>query len=61
MQNIQKIHEADLEKNASLTDEQTNKWMDEKDWFYRTLLQRWKFDHVFRKYENKTFLNYLAW
>ena len=31
MQNIQKIHEADPEKNASLTDGQTNKWMDGKD------------------------------
>ena len=31
MQNIQKIHEADPEKNASLTDGQANKWMDGKD------------------------------
>ena len=31
MQNIQKIDEADPEKNASLTDGQTTKWMDEKD------------------------------
>ena len=56
MQDIQKIDEADPEKNASLTDGQTTKWMDEKDWFYRTLLQRSKFDHVFRKFENKIFL-----
>ena len=31
MQNIQKIDEADPEKNASLTDGQTTKWMDKKD------------------------------
>ena len=32
------------------TDEQMN----------RTLSQKWRFDYVFRKLENKTFLNYLA-
>ena len=26
-----------------------------------TLLQRWRFDHVLQKRENKTFQNYLAW
>ena len=31
MQNIQKIHEADPEKNASLTDGQTNRWTERTD------------------------------
>ena len=28
--------------------------------FIGSILQRWWFDHVFRKFENKIFLNYLA-
>ena len=47
MQKIKKTHRADPEKNVSQTD------------FIGPLPQRWRFDHVFRKFE-KIFLNYLA-
>ena len=53
MQKIKKTHCVDPEKNASETDGQTGRWTDEQDSFCRTPLQRWSFDHVFLKFENK--------
>ena len=48
MQKNMKTHSVDPEKNGSQADG------------CRTLLQRWRFDYVFQKFENKIFLNYLA-
>ena len=36
MQKNKKKHSADLEKNASQTDGQTERWRDEQDLYYRT-------------------------
>ena len=56
---MKNIHWVDPDKNASKTDRQTNGQMNRTD--YRgPLSQRWRFDHVFQKFENKIFLNYLA-
>ena len=41
-------------------DRQTDGQMNRTD-FLGSLLQRWRFDHVFQKFVNKIFLNYLAW
>ena len=60
MQKNKKKHSADLEKNASQTDGQTDRWRDEQDLYLGPLPQRWRFDHVFQKLENKILFNYLA-
>ena len=60
-------HRVDPEKNvidrqaSRQTSRQTDKdgLMNSTD-FIEPLLQRWRFHHVFQKFENKT-LNYLAW
>ena len=59
MQKMKKTHRADPEKNASQTDGQTDRQMNSTD-FIEPLPQGWRFDHVFRKFENNIFLNYLA-
>ena len=63
MQKIKKIDGVDPEKNASQTDGRTDgrtyRQTNRTD-FIGSLPQRWWFDHVFRKFENKIFLNYLA-
>ena len=40
-------------------DRQTDGEMNKTD-FTGPLPQKWRFDYVFRKFENKIFLNYLA-
>ena len=59
MQKIKNIHRLDPVKNVSQTDRQTDGQMKRTD-FIGPLPQRWRFDHVFRKFEKKIFLNYLA-
>ena len=61
MQKIKKNHRVDPEKNAPQMDGQTDRWTDKQDWFYRTPSAKMRFDHVFRKFDNKIFLNHLAW
>ena len=41
-------------------DRQTDRQMNRTD-FIGPLPQRWRLDHVLQKFENKMFLNYLAW
>ena len=38
----------------------TDRWTDKRTDFIGPLLQRWGFDHVFRKFDNKIFINHLA-
>ena len=38
-----------------VTDRRTDRWTDEQNSFYRTLLQRWSFHHAFRKFVNNIF------
>ena len=59
MQNIKKTHKVDSEKNASQTNGQTDRQMNRSDFIGR-YPQGWRFDHVFRKFQNKIFLNYLS-
>ena len=59
MQKIKNINGVDPEKNVSQTDRQTDGQMARTD-FIGPLLQRWRLDHVFQKFGNKMFLNYLA-
>ena len=59
MQKIKKIHLIEPEENALKMDGLTDRWTDEHD-FVGPLPQRWRFD-VFQKFENKVFLNYLAY
>ena len=60
MQKIKKIHGVDPKENESQTDGRTDRQtvgqMNRTD-FIGSLPQRWRFDHVFRKFENKIFLN----
>ena len=58
MQNNNKIHRVDPDKNVLETNGQTDRWMDKRT---ELLPQRWRFDHVFQKFENKIFINYLVW
>ena len=60
---IKNIHLVDPEKMCHRqTDKQTDRWTNEQNSFYRTpSVKMGKFDHVFQKFENKIFLNYLAW
>ena len=59
MQKIKTIRRVDLEKNASQTNGQTDGQPNRTN-FIRPLPQRWRFDDVLPKFENKSFLNYLA-
>ena len=52
---LKKIYKVDPEKNASQVDRQ----MSRTD-FTGPIQQRCKFDHVFRKFENKIFISYLV-
>ena len=52
---LKKIYKVDPEKNASQVDRQMNRTD-----FTGPIQQRCKFDHVFRKFENKIFISYLA-
>ena len=55
---MKNIHCVDPEKNVSQTDRQKDGLMNRTD-FIGPLLQRWRLDHAFQKFENKI-LNYLA-
>ena len=55
MQNVKKIHWVDPEQNVSQTGRQTDGQSNRTD-FIGPLPQRWRFDHVFWKFENKIFL-----
>ena len=59
MQKIKKTHRVNPGKNASQTAGQTDGQMNRTN-FIGPLPQRWRFDHVFRKFENKISLNHLA-
>ena len=54
-QKIKKIHGIDPEKNASQTDRQADGQVNRSD-FIGPLPQRWRFNHAYRKFENKVFL-----
>ena len=58
MQNIKKTHGVDHEKKC-VTDEQTDGQANRTD-FIEPPSQRWRFDHVFQKFENKISLNYFV-
>ena len=61
IQTIKKIHRVDPDKNASKIGGQTNRWAGKQGWFYWTPSAKMKVWLCFWKFENKIFLNYLAW